>query len=215
MSNNAESSKNLAGIGSILLIFPFLSIIGIILVFIGMKGLSEYYKEPSIYQNALWGLIFGIIAGVAVAVAFPLVFIGGLFGGALGLGVGLLSLFGVLVVVFVFYVIAAMYLRRAFSTLAQKTGEHAFESAGNLLWIGALLTIIFGIGLILIFIAWIFATIGFFSMRPSPQPTVYTPSSTTAAPPPTTQATRYCPNCGAPVQPNVTFCPNCGKQLPT
>jgi uncharacterized membrane protein len=215
MSNNAESSKNLAGIGSILLIFPFLSIVGIILVFIGMKGLSDYYKEPSIYQNALWGLIFGIIAGVAVAAAVPLIFIGGLFGGALGLGVGLLSLFGVLVVVFVFYVIAAMYLRRAFSALAQKTGEHAFESAGNLLWIGALLTIVFGIGLILIFIAWIFATIGFFSMKPSPQPTVYTPPSTTAAPLPTTQATRYCPNCGAPVQPNVAFCPNCGKQLPT
>ena len=39
--SSLESSKNLAGIGSILLIFPFASIIGIILVFIGMKGLSR------------------------------------------------------------------------------------------------------------------------------------------------------------------------------
>ena len=136
--SSAESSKNLAGIGSILLIFPFVSIIGIILVFIGMKGLSEYYKEPSIYQNALWGLIFGIIAVIAVAIAVPLVFLGGLFGGALGLGFGLLTLFGVLAIVFVFYVISAMYLRKAFATLSQKTGEHSFETAGNLLWIGSI-----------------------------------------------------------------------------
>lgn len=208
--------KNLAGIGSILLIFPFVSIIGIILVFIGMKGLSEYYKEPSIYQNALWGLIFGIIAAVAVAVGVPLVFLGGLLGGALGFGFGLLTIFGILVVVFIFYVIAAMYLRRAFSTLAQKTGEHSFETAGNLLWIGALLTIVFGIGLILIFIAWIFATIGFFSMKLSSQPTNYAPPPPVATPPPTSaQATRFCPNCGAPVQPTAAFCPNCGKPLPT
>jgi hypothetical protein len=107
-----------------------------------------------------------------------------------------------------------MYLRKAFATLSQKTGEHSFETAGNLLWIGALLTIVFGIGLILIFIAWIFATIGFFAMKVSSQPIGYAPHP----PPPVTstqtQATRYCPNCGAPVQPNTTFCPNCGKQLP-
>jgi uncharacterized membrane protein len=211
--SNVESSKNLAGIGSILLIFPFVSIIGIILVFIGMKGLSEYYKEPSIYQNALWGLIFGIIASIAVA-AVPLIFIGGLFSGAFGFGIGLLTFFGVLVVVFIFYVIAAMYLKRAFSTLAQKTGQHSFETAGTLLWIGALLTIVFGIGLILIFIGWIFATIGFFAIKPSSLPTSYSPPPPVAPPTMTTQATRYCPNCGAPVQANSTFCPNCGKPLP-
>ena len=31
---------------------------------------------------------------------------------------------------------------------------------------------------------------------------------------PATQATRYCPNCGPPVDANATFCPHCGKQLP-
>ncbi len=210
--SNVESSKNLAGIGSILLIFPFVSIIGIILVFIGMKGLSEYYKEPSIYQNALWGLIFGIIASIAVAVAVPLIFIGGLFAGAFGFGIGLLTVFGVLAVVFIFYVIAAMYLKRAFSTLAQKTGEHNFETAGILLLIGAALTIV-GIGFILIFIGWIFATISFFAIKSSSQPTSYSPPPPVAPPTMTTQSTRYCPNCGAPVQPNATFCPNCGKPL--
>ncbi len=40
--SNLESNKNLSGIGSILLMFPVLSIVGIILPYVGIKGLSEY-----------------------------------------------------------------------------------------------------------------------------------------------------------------------------
>ena len=213
-----ESSKNLASVGAILLFLSFIpvvGIIGLILVFIGMKGLADYYKEPSIYQNALMGLIFGIIALAALTAGLILAFTIGFF--TFGVG-AILTVFAVLVVVFIFYVVAAMYLKRAFSILAQKSGEHSFETAGLLLWIGAILTIVF-IGLVLIFVAWIFATIAFFSIKGSSQPTAYAPPPPAATPPPTaapspTQATRFCPNCGAPVQPNAAFCPNCGKPLP-
>ncbi|MGD0450813.1 MAG: DUF996 domain-containing protein [Candidatus Bathyarchaeia archaeon] len=208
-----ESSKNLASIGAILLFLSFIpvvGIIGLILVFIGMKGLADYYKEPSIYQNALMGLIFGIIALVALTAGLILAFTIGIFTPGIG---AIFTIFAVLVVVFIFYVIAAMYLKRAFSSLAQKTGEHSFETAGFLLWIGAILTIVF-IGLVLIFIAWIFATIAFFSIKEASQPTSYVPPPPTpAATPPPAQLTRFCPNCGAPVQPNTAFCPNCGKPL--
>ncbi len=217
--SSLESDKTLAGIGSILLIFPFVSIVGIILVLIGMKGMSNYYKDPSIYQNALWGCIFAFIALIAVAAAVPLFFISGAFG-VFGLGFGLLALFGLAVVVFVFYVVAAMYLRRAFTSLAQKSGEHMFETAGMLLFVGAILTIVFFIGLLIILVAWIIATIAFFSMKTQttqPQQYAYTSPPTSPAPPPTAppmQAARYCSNCGAPVALDATFCPHCGKQLP-
>ena len=216
--SSLESSKNLAGIGAILLFLSFIpvvGIIGIILLFIGMKGLADYYKEPGIVQNALWGLVFGIIALIAIGVGLVSLIFGGIFSsvtfGFAGFGLALLGLIVTLVIVFIFYVLAAMYFKKAFSLLAQKTGEHSFETAGTLLWIGAILTIVFGIGLILIFIAWIFATIGFFA-APS-RPNTYTQPVAPTSPPPM-QTTRYCPNCGAPVQPNTTFCPNCGKQLP-
>ncbi|HYA77666.1 MAG TPA: DUF996 domain-containing protein [Verrucomicrobiae bacterium] len=219
-SGSLESSKTMSGIGSILLIFPIISIVGIILVLLGMKGMSDYYKEPSIYQNALWGVIFGIIALIAIAVAVPLFFVFGGFS-VLTLGLSLLGLFGLAVVVFVFYLIAAMYFRRAFNALAQKSGEHLFETAGLLLFIGAVLTIVFFIGLLLILIGWILATVAFFSIKVPSQPYAYAPPppptapvSTTAPPIQATQATRYCPNCGAPVAPNTAFCPHCGKQLP-
>ena len=113
----------------------------------------------------------------------------------LGLAVGI----AFLIVAFIFYVLAATHLRKTFSALAQKTGEHSFETAGTLLWIGALLTII-GVGVLLIFIAWIFAVIGFFTMR-DPQPQPYTPQPygyfAASTQPATGPTPRYCSNCGS------------------
>lgn len=221
--SSVESSKTLAGVGSILLILSIvpaagavLGIIGAILLIMGIKGLADYYKDNEMYENALMGVIFLIIAAIVVAVAVvgSFAFFFSIVGFIGGIGVLILGL----IVAFVFYLLSAMRLRKTFNDLAQKSGEHNFSTAGTLYWWGAILTIIF-VGVILIFIAWIFATIGFFSMKLQPQqpyasqPSGYTPPS----PPPVTQptqATRYCPNCGAPVEPNTTFCPHCGKQLP-
>ena len=218
--SSLESSKNLAGIGTILLILsfiPIVGIIGIILLLIGLKGLSEYYKDESIYKNAIWGVLFGIVGIIAVTVAiFGLLLGSSVFSSmtttspSAGTGFGVLILLLALVLVFVFYVLMAMYFRKAFSALAQRSGEHNFETAGTLLFIGAILTIAFGIGLLLIFIAWIFATIAFFSIKVPSQPYANTAPPTVTQP---TQATRYCPNCGAPVNADAAFCPHCGKQL--
>jgi uncharacterized membrane protein len=210
-----DSNKNLAGIGSLLLIFPMVSIVGIILLFIGMKGLSENYKEESIYRHAVSGLVFLIIAAIAIAVAIPLFAMGGAFSvfnfGPLGLGFGFLSLLLLAIVVFVFYLLAAINLRKSFNILAQRSGEHMFETAGTLLFIGAILTILFFIGLVLIFVAWIIATIAFFSIKVPQQQYAYPPPPQMMPP---AQATRFCPNCGAPQDANATFCSHCGRQLP-
>ena len=219
--SSLESSKNLAGIGAILLMLGFIpaagvviGIIGVILLLVGIKGLANYYQDNEIYQNAFTGVIFYVIALIAAAVSIVGLVFGGVFGGLaagfVGFGVGLAIFIGALVIAFMFYVIAAMRLRRAFSTLAQKSGEHLFETAGFILFIGAILTIVV-VGLALILVAWILVAIAFFSIKLPSQPYTYAPSQSAA---PTTQATRYCPYCGSPVEPNATFCPHCGKQLP-
>jgi uncharacterized membrane protein len=212
--SSVESNKNLAGIGSLLLLFPVLSIVGVILLYVSIKGLSEYYKDESIIRDAVRGFIFLIIAAIAIAVAFPLFIISGVFSafvlGPLGIGFGLIALLLSIVLVFIFYVLAAMSLRKSFSSLAQNSGENMFETAGTLLFVGAVLTIVL-VGFFLIFIAWIMTTIAFFSIKVPQQSYNYSPPPTTA---PTIQATRFCPNCGAPVDKYATFCPHCGKQLP-
>jgi uncharacterized membrane protein len=74
---NFETSRNLAGIGAILLfigVLPYansyfvLPIVGFILMLLGLKGMSEYYNEAGIFNNFLYGVIV-VIVGVAVVAA--------------------------------------------------------------------------------------------------------------------------------------------------
>ena len=188
MNVNFEYSKTLAIEGSILLLLsliPYvgwvLGIIGVVLLLKSMKEFSNYYQDEKIYKDAFTGVKYYIVAIVAAAVSIAAITIGvwsatgftADFALTAGFGIGLVAFLVGLVVAFVFYVLAASHLKRTFNTLAQKSGEASFSTAGTLLWVGSILTIIF-VGLILIFIAWIFATIGFFTMK-SRQYQQYTP----------------------------------------
>lgn len=222
--STVESSKTMAMIGSILLLLggfipyggPVLSIIGVVLLLIAIKGFSQSYQDPSMYDNSLKGFIYYIIAAIAFAVSFALLIAGIATIWVFGLGLfGIIGFVVALIFAFIFYVMAAKRLKMTLNSLAQRTGEKSFETAGMLLYLGAILTIVV-VGFILIFIAWIFATIGFFQMKTTGQQSAPQQQYGYAPPPPPTAqtATKYCPNCGAPVQPGTTFCPNCGKQLP-
>jgi uncharacterized membrane protein len=202
MNVNLEYSKTLAGEGSILLLLsliPYvgwvLGIIGIVLLVRSMKEFSNYYQDEKIYHETLTGVKFYIIAIVAAAVAVTSIVLGAwsathftnIFTFTAGFGIGLIAFFAGLVTAFVFYVLAALHLRKVFNILAEKSGEQSFATAGTLLWIGSILTIIM-VGLLLIFIAWIFATIGFFAMKPrqyqqyNAQPNGYTQPPTYTQP---------------------------------
>jgi uncharacterized membrane protein len=200
MNVNYEYSRTLAAEGAILILLgmiPYvgwiLGIIGVVLFLKGMKELSNYYQDESLYRNSWTGVKFYIVALLAAGVAIAAMVIGvwtatgftfaADFVPTVGFGVGLIAFLAGIVIAFVFYVLATSHLRRVFSTLAEKTGESSFTTAGILLWWGAILTIIV-VGLLLILIGWIFATIGLFSMKPRPQQPyngqqyAYTPPST-------------------------------------
>lgn len=176
---NFEYSKTLAIEGSILVLLsliPYvgwvLGIVGVVLLIRAMKELSNYYQDETIYKNSLTGVKFYIVAIVAAAVSIAAITIGvwsatgftADFMFTTGFGVGLIAFFAGLITAFVFYILAALNLRRTFKTLSEKSGETSFNTAGDLLWIGSILTII-GVGLLLILIAWIFAAIGFSAMK--------------------------------------------------
>lgn len=226
MSNSTfESSKLLAAIGSLLMFLGFIpnvggiiSIVGIVLLLIGLKGLSEYYRDSSIYQNAFKGLIFGAIAFIALAVGGITIGVTAIF--SLGLGGiigGIFLILLLLVVVFIFMLLMALNFRKALYALADRSGEHLFHTAGTLLFIGAALTIVFFIGLIFVFIAFILTTIAFFMLKSgaSVPSYSYTPPPTAQPPPASTASTgtQYCPHCGAPVAQGAAFCSHCGKQI--
>jgi uncharacterized membrane protein len=183
-----ESGKNLAGIGSIFLIIPvpFLSIVGIILVLIGMKNLSKAYNDESIWKNTLYAVIFGIIGIVASGLTLFSLFFGGIIASsAIGVSdsTGIAGFFAgliiFLIVAFIFYILEAIYIRRAFDSLATRSGVGLFRTGGMLLLIGAILTIVL-VGLFLIFIAWILILVAFFQI-----PTTSQQSQMPPPPPPT------------------------------
>lgn len=212
-----DSSKILAGIGSIL----YGTIIGIILVLIGMKGLSEHYKDNRIYDGLVTGTILLIISSILAGAGLGVLYAGILTTAAtfgLGIGFGILGVIGAIVcfiIGFILALLAVKYFRNCFHALAERSGENLFNTAGTLIWVGAILTII-GVGFFLIWIGFIIAAIGFFTLKtPSNTPT-YTYTQPTTQPPPTASAdtkSNFCPNCGTPVPPETTFCAHCGKQI--
>lgn len=184
-----ESNKTLGGIGALLVaigfIVPILSLVGIILVFIALKGIADSYGESSIFQNALYGIIFLIIGAIAGAV----VIMGAFFG--IGWTVGTVDATNIsniwgfigtiilgVVVLFVFYLLSAIFFKKTFDTLSAKTGEKMFGTAGLLMLIGAILTIVL-VGLILMLVAWLLAAVAFFSIK-----TTTPPAQSTPPPPP-------------------------------
>ena len=73
---NFETSKNLGGVGAILMfagVLPYIStygiteLVGAILLLIAMKGFADYYRESGIFNNALYAIITGIVGVVAFA----------------------------------------------------------------------------------------------------------------------------------------------------
>jgi len=180
MASNLESNRALGGVGAIILtigsIFPPLALVGIILLLVALKGLSEYYNEKDIYRDTLYGVIFGTV-GIAVAL---LLFIALFLRAYMNRIISPLvvpnvqpfrMLFGMILilgVMFVFFMLESIFLRKSFDHLAAKTGEKMFGTAGLLLIIGAVFTVVL-VGFVILCAAWIVAAVAFFSMRPAQQ----------------------------------------------
>jgi uncharacterized membrane protein len=206
-----ESNKTLGGIGAILLAIPFLNLIGIILVLIAMKGLAEYYNENDIFQNALYGFIFGII-GVIALVAVIIMFI---FPFAVVSTTGMttpvaaptafplagIGLF-VVVILYVFSLLGAIFYRKSLNILSEKSGEKMFGTAGLILLIGAIIPIV---GEIAKSIAWILAAVGFFAIQ--------TPTQLPTAKPAVSEEKMFCRYCGAENKVDAIFCQKCGEKI--
>jgi uncharacterized membrane protein len=180
MNVNFEYSKTLALEATILIILapiPYvgwvLGIIGIILLLRAMKEFSNYYEDKSIYDNTLTGLKYYVVVIIALAVAGAFGVIAGFSASGIaptellhvgGFVISLICSIAALLVAWAFSVVAASHLRKTFDSLAVHSGEASFTTAATMLWWGAILTII-AVGLILMFVAWIFVVVGFFTIK--------------------------------------------------
>ena len=200
-----QTIKALGGIGALLLfigcltfISPavgILGLIGLILVLIALNGFANYYKEKGIFNNALYGIIIfivGVVVTIAVAIFILVDFL-------TSLGIDLtnwqslqtvdwasimtpdkiIGLVGsgivALVILFIFCILGAYFLRKSLDLLATKTDVKLFATTGLIILVGAVLTIVL-IGFILLFVAILLLIISFFSIKmPASTPEVSQP----------------------------------------
>ena len=62
------------------------------------------------------------------------------------------------------FVISAIFLRRSFKAIAEKTGTKLFDTTAKVYLAGAALTIVFGLGLVVLFVAFILQAVAFFDL---------------------------------------------------
>jgi uncharacterized membrane protein len=188
------------GVGSVL------AIVGWVLVLVAVNQVAGITGDRSIVKNVLVAAVLGV-AGAAVGVIVVLGSlakfaglngIGGLYGlssfarlngtafspadvhGLGGLEVGVIE---GLAVVWIFLLVASIFLRRGYSRIAQKLNVKMFATSGLIFLIGAALTIV-GIGLLLIFVAEILQVVAFFSLPDGVPGQTPRPVPMTVPPPP-------------------------------
>ena len=171
------NAKTFGGIGAVLILIglftvPIISIVGLILAYIGVKNIAEYVNDPSITDNFKMSIILGIIALIALFI-WPIIVIG-------GYGIGftsfdftgdplavfesvLVACLVTFIIMFIFFILHALYLKKSFDSIATKINVDMFRTTGLVYFIGAILIII-GIGFIILFIANILMIVAFFSI---------------------------------------------------
>jgi uncharacterized membrane protein len=185
-------AKTLGGVGSILVLLspipyagPVLSIVGFIMILVAVKHIADVFADRKIFNSMIYAVILGII-GTAVAA----VFVVGAVYSIVGLGnysyapgttvptsliAAIASIIVGLVLFWVFLLVASIFLKKSYDSIATRLNIGTFHTTGLLYLIGAA-TLIIGVGFIIIFIAEIMQIVAFFSipeqmpMGPQPMP---------------------------------------------
>ncbi len=205
-----EEAKTLGGIGSILQLVPGVNIVGYILTLIAVKYISDDLQDRSIFDNMLYAIIAAIAGAVFGVVLIIAIFAWGFTTSYPHVGAApymvfptfFWGFFAILGVVWIAFVIASIFIRRAFDSIGTRLNISSFKTAGTLFFVGALLTIVL-VGFIVLLVAIIFQIIAFFAIRESQQ---------ASAPTATTASLKYCPACGTQLAADAAFCPKCGRK---
>src|SRR5262245_9690065 len=112
-----SQAKTLGGVGAILVFIPFVSLIGYIFIIVAVRDIADYLQDRSSFNNVLIAALTGIVGAIAAGA----VIVGGSFSAALTGGFA--GFFGVilgLLVAWVFLIISAVFIKRAYDIMAQR-----------------------------------------------------------------------------------------------
>jgi len=182
-----------------------IEIIGLILVIVALRNLANSYREGGIFRHAIYGVAVAVVGAIIVGVLTAAVVLSNIKDLVTHLYPGwngdwstlqdmtsnttnfdptnIFPLIGgllvVLVIAWVFAIIASFFIYRSLKQVSNKSNVGLFGTAGIILLIGAIIPII---GLILMWISALILAIAFFTLKPQEQPI----ATVTSPPPPPT-----------------------------
>ena len=180
-----SDAKVMGGIGAILVLLTgipnfgwILGIIGFVLILIAMKYISDAVQDRKIFSDMMISVALAIVAiavaGIAVVAAvFSLLGLGTFTGDQFvinpnvqpGDWIGFaLSLIVPLVAIWILFIVSAVFIRRSLEATKDKLNVRWFGTAGLIYLIGAI-TVIIGVGFLLIIVAEVLLAIAFFSIQ--------------------------------------------------
>jgi uncharacterized membrane protein len=200
-----EWSKTLSCSGAVLLFVgglafvfqPYITLgagfFGALLLLLGLRGLADYYKEKSIFNNGLYGFITLIVGGIVSFAGVVYLFfytstvndlVAVLYPGFNGDWSTLPNLTAntnityadvapfigpiveVLVIIWIFAIVASFFTWRSLKVVSSKSSVGLLSTAGLVLLIGAVIPIF---GVVLMLIAVLLMAIAFFQIKPRPE----------------------------------------------
>lgn len=154
-----------------------------ILLVVSHYYFSKFYEKPIIFKNALIGTIVQVAGNLIGWIIMALAVGSALFSFS-GEGVDYtnyqeiaalifdsgLTIFGTIIIL-AGMIVGFYFVYKALVSLAQQTGVKLFKTAGLLYFIGAIGVIVFFLGFIVIFAAWIVHVVAYFSIQYENKPT--------------------------------------------
>jgi uncharacterized membrane protein len=176
-----------------------IGLVGVVLVLFALHGFANYYREKGIFSNAIYGVAVAVVGGIIAGILALAVVLSNLKDLVTQLYPGwngdwstlqgmtpnttnidpsaIFPLIGgllvVLVIVWVFAIIAAFFIWRSLKQVSNKSSVGLFGTAGLLLLIGAIIPLL---GLILMWISALLLAIAFFTLKTPEQPMAPAPS---------------------------------------
>ena len=160
-----REARGLGAVGSLLILAAVipnaavLSIVGLILVLLAVKYIGEVVNDRELYGNMGVSIAFGIIGAIiGIITVFSAFYT---FIGSVSTSTNQIFAFYDLIVAtflglflaWIFFLLSAYFLKKCYDSLALDLDEGLFSTSGRLFLIGAVFTIVFGIGLVIILIA--------------------------------------------------------------
>jgi len=168
-----EKVKLVGGVGGIFLILgviPYVGfifgILGLVLILIAIKQISDKYKEEKIFKNFITGVLIQFLGmlvaiGLGLSVAIPFFTI---LKDKTATDIGvIISIALAIILLYIATVVSGLFYKKALSSLGKITDNDLFTWAGNLIFWGSIATILFLLGSIVVWIGWILLTVAFFT----------------------------------------------------